>query len=128
MHYCLMLFAKQKKTEEEIEKILEKYQDVNIPNGEYPQFEWDWFEIGGRWNKSMKTQSGSCNMAFVEEIKDFENLDCYTFMTPDGEAYSRKWWNGDDFIPNDDFEEKLKSAKDKAREENQFVTIIDYHD
>lgn len=66
-------------------------------------------------------------MAFVDEIKDFENLDCYTFMTADREAYSRKWWNGKDFIPNDDFEEKLKFAKDKAKEENQFVTIIDYH-
>lgn len=55
MHYCLMLFTKEKKTEEEIEKILEKYQDVNIPSGEYPQFEWDWFEIGGRWGKSIET-------------------------------------------------------------------------
>lgn len=128
MHYCLMLFTKEKKTEEEIEKILGKYQDINIPSGEYPQFEWDWFEIGGRWDKFIETEKERRNMSFVEEIENFEDLDCYTFMTADGEAYSRKWWNGNDFIPNDDFEEKLKSAKSKAKEENQFVIIIDYHD
>ena len=128
MHYCLMLFTKKQTTEDEIEKILEKYQDENIPSGEYPQLEWDWYEIGGRWDKFIETQKERCNMAFAEEIKNFENLDCYTFMTNDGEVYSRKWWNGNDLIPNEDFEERLKTAKNKAKEENQFVTIIDYHD
>lgn len=40
-------------------------QDENIPDenavfGYYfnPNAEWDWFEIGGRWNNSIKTKSG----------------------------------------------------------------------
>lgn len=66
--------------------------------------------------------------AWIADTTNFDEQDCYTFMTADGEAYSREWWNGDNFIPNPDFEERLKSAKNKAKEENQFVTIIDYHD
>lgn len=128
MHYCLMLFTKKEKTEDEIEKFLEKYQDINIPGGEYPQLEWDWFEIGGRFKNSLEINNKCCDMGYASDIQNYDELDCYTFVTDDGEAYSREWWNGEKIIPNDDFEERLKTAKDKAREENQFVTIIDYHD
>lgn len=51
-------------------------QDENIPDedavfGYYfnPNAEWDWFEIGGRWNNSIKTKSGFfCNSCKIGEI------------------------------------------------------------
>lgn len=51
-------------------------QDENIPDedavfGYYfnPNAEWDWFEIGGRWNNSIKTKSGVfCNSCKISEI------------------------------------------------------------
>lgn len=51
-------------------------QDENIPDedavfGYYfnPNAEWDWFEIGGRWNNSIKTKSGVfCNSCEIGEI------------------------------------------------------------
>lgn len=51
-------------------------QDENIPDedavfGYYfnPNAEWDWFEIGGRWNNSIKTKSGVfCNSCKIGEI------------------------------------------------------------
>lgn len=128
MHYCLMLFTKKELTEDEIEKLLEKYQDENISEGEYPQLEWDWYEIGGRWENLLEVNDKGCNMAFISDVQNFNELDCYTFMTADKDVYSYKWWNGHNYIQNEDFEERLKSAKDKAKAENQFVTIIDYHD
>ena len=64
--------------------------------------------------------------AKISDIINYEDLDCYTFIGIDREAYSRKWWNGNDFIPNEDFEERLKAEKEKSKD--LFVTIIDYHD
>lgn len=185
MRYCLMLFTKEFPTKEKIDNMMKKYtwgNNHSENHDEYPQFTYDWYQIGGRYNGSIKLKvvledekyrwqyyareprngrlfwsfllndmqrnmktalydEGKylCSMgandgflyvdgAWIADILNFDEQDCYTFMTADGEAYSRKWWNGDDFIPNDDFEEKLKFAKDKAKEENQFVTIIDYHD
>lgn len=51
-------------------------QDENIPDedavfGYYfnPNAEWDWFQIGGRWNNSIKTKSGIfCNSCKIGEI------------------------------------------------------------
>lgn len=149
---------------------------------EYPQFTYDWYQIGGRYNGSIKLKINKetemynwgfynsnprngrlfwsyllnkmeefsqksimyseenyfssmgendgflyVDGAWIQDIMNFDEQDCYTFMTDDGQAYSRSWWNGKAWIPNNDFEEQLKSAKDKAKEENQFVTIIDYH-
>lgn len=185
MHHCLMLFAKEFPTKEKIETMMKKYAWENNhsdDHDEYPQFTYDWYEIGGRYNGSIKLKvdfedekyrwqyhtreprNGRlfwsyllsaiqknenpfiynetrylCSMgandgflyvdgAWITDIINFDKQDCYTFMTDDGEAYSREWWNGDKRIPNTDFEECLKIVKEKAKEENQFVTIIDYHD
>lgn len=185
MHYCLMLFTKEFPTKEKIDNMMKKYtwgNNHSENHDEYPQFTYDWYQIGGRYNGNIKLKfvledekyrwqyyareprngrlfwsfllndmqqhmknllydEGEylCSMgandgflyvdgAWIVDIINFEEQDCYTFMTNEGEAYSREWWNGDDFISNDDFEEKLKAAKDKVQEEDQFVTIIDYHD
>ncbi|MCM1468386.1 MAG: hypothetical protein NC086_09575 [Alistipes sp.] len=186
MHYCLMLFTKEFPAKQKIEKMMKKYawdNNHSETHDEYPQFTYDWYEIGYRYNGTIKLKFDAdsekyrwkyseinsrngrlfwsyllneieknlrnhfmCHEEFyfysmgandgflyvdgawIEDITNFEELNCYTFMTDDGEAYSRDWWNGDTHINNEDFAERLKSAKDKAKVENQFVTIIDYHD
>lgn len=187
MHYCLMLFTKEFPTKQKIEDMMKKYHDNAFGNEagavRYPQFTYDWYEIGGRYSGSIKLKFDRENDmyrwkylesnprngrlfwsyllndmeefskksfmyseedyyysmgaidgflyvdgAWIADTMNYEEQDCYTFMTDDGEAYSREWWDGNDLIPNDDFKERLKAAKDKAKEENQFVTIIDYHD
>jgi hypothetical protein len=62
----------------------------------------------------------------VKDILNFDELSCYAFMTEDGEAYSKDWWDGETIIENKDFEDRLKSQKEKSQD--LFVTIIDYHD
>lgn len=181
MHYCLMLFTREFPTKEKIDNMMKRY-NLSENHDEYPQFTYDWYEIGGkfsgniklrvdfedekyRWQYYGEPRNGRlfwsyllnamqnkekpfiydetrylCSMgvhdgflyvdgAWIADTINFDEQNyCYTFMTDDGKAYSREWWNGDKHIPNDDFEERLKTEKDKAREENQFMTIIDYHD
>lgn len=61
-------------------------QDENIPDedavfGYYfnPNAEWDWFEIGGRWNNSIKTKSGvfcnSCKIGGIDFTPDERKME-----------------------------------------------------
>ncbi len=179
MHYCLMLFTKDCPTEDYISKLMAPYDCENSQdNKSFPQFTWDWYEIGGRYNGKIKLKvdensekykwqyidakgrngclfwsyllkklqrcspffreenfynSMGCKDGYlyvdgapVKDILNFDELSCYTFMTEDGQAYSKDWWDGKAFIVNNDFEDRLKSQKDKSQD--LFVTIIDYHD
>lgn len=63
--------------------------------------------------------------AFVEDILNFNELNCFAFMTEDGQVYSRGWRNGRTIVNNDDFKEKLEIQKEKSKD--LFITIIDCH-
>lgn len=173
MHYCLMLFTKEFPTKEKIDSMMEKYtwdNNHSDDHDEYPQFTYDWYEIGGRYNGSIKLKvdledekyrwkfyareprNGRlfwCHLLndMQEHKKPFYSEgDCFSSMgANDGFLYVDGAWIADTInlmnkivtllwpmtekhIPNNDFEERLKSAKNKAKEENQFVTITDYHD
>lgn len=61
MHYCTLLFTEKLPTEKEIEGIMSPYYEGNAEYdedgyriGEYPQFEWDWYQIGGRYSGNLK--------------------------------------------------------------------------
>lgn len=62
MHYCLVLFTKDFPTKEKIEEIMmpycednAKYDEVTEERiGERPMFEWDWYQIGGRYSGRLK--------------------------------------------------------------------------
>lgn len=163
---------------------MKKYHDDNAridkENGIYPQFTWDWYEIGGRYSGQIKMKVDMDNddyewkyyakqrrngrlfwsyllndfehqtkypfyreedyfnsMGFrdgfmyvdgakMSDITNINDIGCYTFIDANGEAYSREYWNGDNFIANDDFEERLQAQIDKSQD--LFLTIIDYHD
>lgn len=179
MYYCLMLFTKDCPTEDYISKLMAPYNWENSQdNKSFPQFTWDWYEIGGRYNGQIKLKVDEnsekykwkyidgqgrngrlfwsyllSNMkrsvrffreesfynsigfrdgylyvdgAPVKDILNFDELGCYTFMTEDGEAYSKEWWDGETIIENKDFKDRLKSQKEKSQD--LFVTIIGYHD
>lgn len=61
MHYCFHLFSKNLPSMDEIEKILEPYNDEKFfcdddekEECEFPTFTWDWFQIGGRYHGGLK--------------------------------------------------------------------------
>lgn len=55
MHYCTLLITKKLPTDDEIKKDMEPFNEFREPDGvEYPTFEFDWYEIGGRYSRLIK--------------------------------------------------------------------------
>ena len=62
MHYCALLITKELPSESEITEIMQPYNYESIEYDEeteerispYPIFTWDWYQIGGRYNGSLK--------------------------------------------------------------------------
>lgn len=65
MHYCVFLITKELPSESEIAEIMKPYDESNAEYdeeteeriGDYPVFEWDWYQIGGRYNGSLKLKA-----------------------------------------------------------------------
>ena len=78
MHYCLHLLTKKLPTEKDIEKIMAPYNDETVyrenddENTEidYPEFTWDWYQIGGRYKAKLKLKADLND-------EDFENSRLY---------------------------------------------------
>lgn len=65
----------------------------------------------------------------VKDVIDFEKTvidDSYSFIGKDGEAYARTSWNGNDFIKDEQYEEKVREAIKDVQD--CYVTIVDCHD
>lgn len=69
-----------------------------------------------------------CDGAYVPKIKNDNAFGCYAFIGMDGKARARETWNGNDFIPDREFEYWLDISRKVALDENAFVTVIDFHD
>lgn len=58
MHYCLALFTQELPSKSKIDSIMRKYNCEEVYNDEenivYPQFTYDWYEIGGRYAGQIK--------------------------------------------------------------------------
>lgn len=64
--------------------------------------------------------------AKVADILNFDDvMNSYCFVDADGTGYARETWNGNDFIENDDYDEKVKAVC-KVRGDC-FAVIIDLH-
>ena len=78
MHYRVLLFTKELPSEEKIAEIMHPYYEGNAEYDEetekrrnpYPVFEWDWYQIGGRYNGSLKLS--------VEKDKEYYNFGYYS--------------------------------------------------
>lgn len=64
--------------------------------------------------------------AFVDDLLDFSQVSCYCCIDKDGNAYTRSYWNGDNYEENDKFDDQLEQVK--ADSKGCYVTIIDLHD
>ena len=190
MYYSALLFTEELPSKKEISKIMQPYcysnaeydkNDMRITP--HPVFEWDWYQIGGRYNGELKLKvdmdddyykwryclreseernnrlfysyllsemkefaNGSImygeedffasmgmrdgyiyvDGARVDDLLNFEELDCYICIDVDGNAIARSSWNGEDFVEDKNFDEKL--AKIKKESQGMFVTVLDIHD
>lgn len=64
--------------------------------------------------------------ARIDDLNNFEELQCYICIDADGNAIARSTWNGNDFIKDENFDEKLETIKRNSG--GMFATIIDIHD
>ena len=193
MHYCVLLFTKELPSEEKIAEIMHPYYEENAEYDEetgkrlnpYPVFEWDWYQIGGRYNGSLKlsverdkeyynfgyysredrnkrlfyssllsdmkefAEMGNApswkyseedyfnsmgyrdgylyvDGARVDDIINFEEQNCYICIDVDGNAIARETWNGNNFIKDEQFDEKLEEIKRNSK--GMFLTVLDIHD
>ena len=76
---------------------------------------WDWYSLGGRWSKCIKTKSGE----FVDECF-LDEIDWSPFKTEDYEEETKKDWSGNEY-------RKLKDSVKYHYTENDvpFCLIID---
>lgn len=95
----------------------------NFAKNTHPNFftEEDYYQTMGMRDGYLRVDG-----AFVDDILDFEDVGCFCYIDKDGSAYAREYYNGSEFIDNDDFDEKLKLVK--AESKGYYATIIDIHD
>ena len=104
----------------------------NIYSKYNPMSKWDWYTIGGRWDKHLLLKTGEkVNSAQIKDV-DFENTKpTYAVITPNGlwhEAGRMLWWGlstaSEKDAKNwyDNYSEFLASE-----DQNLFITIVDCH-
>ena len=59
MHYCCMVFTKEFPSQAVLEKVLKPFNCEEVygqpeENIVYPAFTWDWWQVGGRYNGTLK--------------------------------------------------------------------------
>ena len=66
--------------------------------------------------------------AYVDDLINFEEEcdACFGFIDLDGKAYVRSYWNGNEFIDNEKFDDQVKEiCKDRK---GCYVVVVDVHD
>lgn len=169
MHYKGYIITKELPTEEKLADILEKYRE----DEETKEFEWDWWQIGGRYGGKIKINFNPdtnedgwyCfrnrnNKYFISEalnelkeviehyyeldwlkymglrenvlyvdggyyndMIDFDITNCCLVIDDKENLYLRESWNGNNWITNDNFDDKVKEIELN----DKFITIIDFH-
>ena len=110
-------------------------EDMIKPNGDLlstynPNSKWDWYTVGGRWNKCINTLDGRhVNEAFVHEV-DWKDSTPFAFITPVGEWCEKGemgWWA---VVFNEkeksDWETEFRKFVDELDDDTK-VTIVDCH-
>lgn len=64
--------------------------------------------------------------ARIDDLLNFEEQNCYVCIDVNGNAIARESWNGDTFVKDEHFDEKLEVIKRKSK--GMFVTVLDIHD
>lgn len=188
MHYCALLITKELPSEGEIAEIMMPYCYENAKYDEndnritpYPVFEWDWYQIGGRYNGKLKLKIDENNKDYnwgyyaredrnkrlfysylltkmkgfagntfmyseedyfpsmgirdgyihvdgarIDDLLNFEEQSCFICIDINGNAIARESWNGNTFVKDEHFDEKLEEIKKNSK--GMFVTVLDIHD
>lgn len=140
MHYCLLLITKEMPSESRISEILKPYDEENLEcdkSGEvisFPVFTYDWWEIGGRYTRKLKlkidnrhptTKITYVNGARIDDLINFDEIDCFICIDSDENVIAHEIWNGHTFLKDEDFDRKLAEVKKKSK--GMFATILDIH-
>jgi hypothetical protein len=64
--------------------------------------------------------------ARIKDLLNFDEVSCYICIDADGNAIAVESWDGNNFIKDENFDEKLKAIKENSKE--YFATILDIHD
>ena len=64
--------------------------------------------------------------ARVDDVINIEEQDCYICIDVDGNAIARESWNGESFVADDNFYNKLIEIIRNSK--GKFVTVLDVHD
>ena len=103
------------------------FRSMMLENRHGPKSAWfreeEWYPYIGYRDGYLRVDG-----AKIRDILEFDETitNCWGFVGKEGEAYSRDYWNGDKWLTDDQFEEKVKeSVKDS---EDCYLTFIDIHD
>lgn len=126
MHFCIMMFTKEKPTPKYIDDILEPYYEHTVylkkEVGDFPIIMWDYFEIGGRFSDVLND-----NMYLhAVDIKNYDELEVFGCIDVDGKAYAKEHWTGNEWKEHPEYWDKLQEIK--TRNKDCYVTILDLHD
>ena len=140
MHCCLLLITREMHSENRISEILKLYDEENLECDEtgeiisFPIFTYDWWEIGGRYSGKLKLKIDDCcpvtkiaymNGARIDNLINFDEIDCFVCIDSDENVIARETWNGHTFVKDEDFDRKLTEIKKKSK--GMFATILDIH-
>lgn len=64
--------------------------------------------------------------AKIKDIKNLDELSCFSFIDKNDNAFTRKYYNHGNFIENDNFDEQFKNALKDSQD--CYITFIDIHD
>lgn len=105
-------------------------EEGNLLSTYNPNSKWDWYEIGGRWNKCLTTKNGdNVNSALVKDIDFPEDFSTFAVLLPDGtwhENGTMGWWA----IVIDEKEDWYDTYKEKfidTANPEWTLTIVDCH-
>lgn len=147
MHYSTLIITAEKPTEADIDQILEPFNEDPYYNKlselekkygeeeaykhiEHPILMWDWYAIGGRWDKTFKTKTGyGRNIVPIDDLANLDEIASYNCIDDVcGEVITRSYWDGNKFIDDNDYADKLAVIKERSKGKGYYATMVDIHD
>lgn len=144
MHYSTLIITTEKPTEDDIERVLEPFNEdnyyynaqergVNFESDEVdperPLFLWDWYVIGGRWKNRLKCSQTIGDIAPIDKITNLDEVSaCYCIDDTEGIVIAREHWNGNSFVEDEEYDNKLTEIKERSKGKGYYMTVVDIHD
>ena len=71
MHYCVLVFTEKLPNDEEMSRILAPFEEKEHEDGtDLPIFEWDWWQIGGRYGGLLKLKMDDSFNFYAKESRE----------------------------------------------------------